>query len=81
MAWTSKFCRGGKPRFSLEEDEGYYAPDIWGVGGPQRSVDYAELVEVRGADLEGLRRLGLRLIVFPLSYLRGAIPRCAARRV
>jgi hypothetical protein len=47
--WQSKFCRGGKPRYSLEEflDDGitpnpYYVDDIYGVGGPQRSHDYTE---------------------------------------
>jgi hypothetical protein len=40
--WQSKFCRGGKPRYSLEEGEAYYVDDIYGVGGPQRSHDYTE---------------------------------------
>jgi hypothetical protein len=79
VAWTSKFAKGGKPRYSIttcddpdtEEIEGpdengdcritchgegdnevcepdypyddpYYADDIWGVSGPQRSVDYTD---------------------------------------
>jgi len=47
-AWTSKFCNGGKPAYaiSLEDeytyDDPYYTEDIWGVGGPQRSVDYTD---------------------------------------
>lgn len=49
VAWTSKFCNSGKPAYaiSLEDeylyDDPFYTEDIWGVGGPQRSVDYAEL--------------------------------------
>ena len=79
VAWTSKFCNGGKPAYAIttcddpdtEEIEGpdengdcritchgdgdnevcepdypyddeYYAEDIWGIGGPQRSVDYTD---------------------------------------
>ncbi|MEW6286163.1 MAG: choice-of-anchor O protein [Chloroflexota bacterium] len=48
VAWTSKFCNSGKPAYtiSLEDDyiydDPYYQEDIWGVGGPQRSVDYTE---------------------------------------
>jgi hypothetical protein len=61
VAWTSKFCKGGRPTYAIkldveddpltEEDESadnypyddpYYEEDIWGVSGPQRSVDYAE---------------------------------------
>ena len=47
MAWTSKFAKGGKPAYSIDIeddytfDDPYYTDDIWGVGGPQRSVDYA----------------------------------------
>jgi len=47
VAWTSKFARGGKPAYSIDPldeytyDDAYYTDDIWGVGGPQRSVDYA----------------------------------------
>lgn len=47
VAWTSKFARGGKPAYSIDiEDEylfddPYHTEDIWGVGGPQRSIDYA----------------------------------------
>jgi len=79
VAWTSKFCNGGRPAYAIstcddpdtEEIEGpdengdcritchgdgenevcepdypyddpYYTEDIWGVGGPQRSVDYTD---------------------------------------
>ena len=47
--WQSKFCRGGRPTYSLDEflDDSvtpnpYYEDDIYGVGGPQRSHDYTE---------------------------------------
>ncbi len=47
--WQSKFCRGGRPLYSREPvlEDGvtpnpYYADDVWGVGGPQRSHDYTE---------------------------------------
>jgi hypothetical protein len=48
VAWTSKFARGGKPAYAIDDndeytfDDPYYTDDIWGVGGPQRSVDYVE---------------------------------------
>ncbi|MDL1975159.1 MAG: choice-of-anchor O protein [Deltaproteobacteria bacterium] len=80
VAWTSKFAKGGKPRYSITTcddpttpeietadpetglcritchgegdnevcepdypyDDPYYADDIWGVSGPQRSVDYTD---------------------------------------
>jgi hypothetical protein len=53
IAWTSKFSRGGKPRYAIEtlatdpedtyaNDDAYYTEDIWGVAGPQRSVDYTD---------------------------------------
>ena len=62
VAWTSKFCKGGRPAYAIKledtpddpltlEDEyeadypydnPYYEEDIWGVSGPQRSVDYTE---------------------------------------
>lgn len=41
-AWQSKFCRGGQPRYSLDEEDPYFVDDIFGVGGPQRSHDYTE---------------------------------------
>ncbi len=49
VAWTSKYCKGGKPAYAIDTedeyiyDDPYYTEDIWGVAGPQRSVDYAEL--------------------------------------
>ena len=49
VAWTSKFCNSGQPAYAIDPeddyvyDDPYYTEDIWGVGGPQRSVDYAEL--------------------------------------
>jgi len=80
VAWTTKFAKGGKPRYSITmcddpdtpevetpetgcqeicrpasnlgddpycepdypHDDPYYADDIWGVSGPQRSVDYTD---------------------------------------
>ncbi|MGD9099030.1 MAG: choice-of-anchor O protein, partial [Anaerolineae bacterium] len=48
VAWTSKFCRGGKPAYAIDTeddyiyDDPYWVDDIWGVAGPQRSVDYTE---------------------------------------
>jgi hypothetical protein len=48
VAWTSKFAKGGKPRYAIDPeddytfDDSYYNEDIWGVGGPQRSHDYTE---------------------------------------
>jgi hypothetical protein len=77
VAWTSKFAKGGKPRYSINVCEDpdvdsngdgtpdtctfcetvdgvetckndytynnpYYTDDIWGVSGPQRSVDYTD---------------------------------------
>ena len=48
VSWTSKYCIGGKPRYSIDTqddypfDDAYHQDDIWGVGGPQRSHDYAE---------------------------------------
>lgn len=47
-AWSSKFCKGGKPGYAIDleddytYDDPYYVEDIWGVGGPQRSHDYTE---------------------------------------
>ena len=49
VAWTSKYARGGRPRYAIKTveegddyifDDPYWVDDIWGVGGPQRSVDY-----------------------------------------
>ncbi len=62
VAWTSKYCKGGRPTYAIKledtpddpdtpeneyeadypYDNPYYEEDIWGVSGPQRSVDYAE---------------------------------------
>jgi hypothetical protein len=48
VAWTSKYCNGGKPAYAIDleddytYDDPYYTEDIWGVGGPQRSHDYTE---------------------------------------
>lgn len=48
VAWTSHFCRGGKPLYSRDATlaDGtsypYYEDDIWGVGGSQRSHEYTE---------------------------------------
>lgn len=48
VAWSSKFCKGGKPGYAIDleddyaYDDPYYVEDIWGVGGPQRSHDYTE---------------------------------------
>ena len=79
VAWTSKFCKGGKPAYAITTcddpatevietpdadglcritcqgsgenevcepdypyDDPFFKEDFWGVGGPQRSVDYAE---------------------------------------
>ncbi len=52
VAWTSKYCKGGRPAYSIDidpqtdeyiYDNEYYTEDIWGVAGPQRSVDYTEM--------------------------------------
>ncbi len=46
VAWSSKYCRGGKPGYAIDPeddytfDDPYYQEDIWGVSGPQRSHDY-----------------------------------------
>jgi hypothetical protein len=48
VAWSSKYARGGKPRYSIDTedeytfDDEYAEDDIWGVAGPQRSHDYTE---------------------------------------
>jgi hypothetical protein len=42
VAWTSKYARGGRPTYAIEEGEEGYTEDIWGVGGPQRSRYYLE---------------------------------------
>lgn len=43
VIWTSRYARSGQPRYSLPKGHDYYEEDIWGVSGPQRSTDYAEL--------------------------------------
>jgi hypothetical protein len=57
VAWTSKYCKGGRPTYAIKiddpetldideseylYDDPYYEEDIWGVAGPQRSVDYTD---------------------------------------
>lgn len=48
VAWSSKFCNGGKPRYAIDpedeytDDDPYYVDDIFGIAGPQRSHDYTE---------------------------------------
>lgn len=58
ISWTSKFAKGGKPRYAItvddplttDTDEGdgytyddpYVVDDIWGVSGPHLSVDYTD---------------------------------------
>jgi hypothetical protein len=51
VAWTSKYCAQGSPRYSVKDDldadgdgdseEALY-PDLFGVAGNQRSIDYTE---------------------------------------
>ncbi|MDW7669356.1 MAG: choice-of-anchor O protein, partial [Bacillota bacterium] len=54
VAWTSTFARTGKPTYAIKTedeesedyypyDDPYYEEDIWGVSGPQRSLDYTDL--------------------------------------
>jgi len=48
VAWSSKFCKGGRPAYAIDleddyiYDDPYYTDDIFGVAGPQRSHDYTE---------------------------------------
>jgi hypothetical protein len=51
VAWTSKYCAQGSPRYSLKDEldrdgdgdtEELLYPDVFGVAGNQRSIDYAE---------------------------------------
>ena len=48
VAWSSKYARGGRPRYAIDTaddypyDDVYYTEDIWGVAGPQRAHDYTE---------------------------------------
>ena len=40
-AWVSRYCDGGKPAYTLLDEEGEYLyPDYYGVAGGQGSVDY-----------------------------------------
>lgn len=52
-AWLSRYCDGGEPSYTLEEEEvlllqgqydlsDLYMTDIWGVTGSQKSVDYTK---------------------------------------
>ncbi|MCP4543967.1 MAG: hypothetical protein GY832_43185 [Chloroflexi bacterium] len=41
VGWISKYCDGGSPTYTWEdEEENKLYPDIWGVAGSQRSVDF-----------------------------------------
>lgn len=42
VAWTSKFASSGSPKYSKNSDAADYEEDIWGVGGPQNSIDYTD---------------------------------------
>jgi hypothetical protein len=48
VTWSSKYARGGKPRYAIDTgddypyDDNYYTEDIWGVAGSQQSVDYTD---------------------------------------
>ena len=48
VAWSSKYARGGRPRYAIDPeddytfDDAYAVDDYWGVAGPQRYHDYAE---------------------------------------
>ena len=52
VAWTSKYAKGGRPRYSIDKtddyvyDDPYWVDDIWGVGGQQLSVDYLEVYSI-----------------------------------
>ena len=54
VAWTSKFAKGGRPRYSIDKtddyvyDDPFWVDDIWGVGGQQLSVDYLEVYDIPG---------------------------------
>jgi len=55
ISWSSTYARTGKPTYAIKvgddpESEGYYTyddpyyeEDVWGVSGPQRSLDYTDL--------------------------------------
>jgi hypothetical protein len=46
VGWISKYCDGGSPAYTWDEDgdssteDDLLYPDLWGVAGSQRSVDY-----------------------------------------
>lgn len=41
VGWISKYCDGGSPAYTWQDEEGNdLYPDIWGVSGSQRSVNY-----------------------------------------
>ena len=41
VGWISKYCDGGSPAYTWTDEEGNDVyPDIWGVAGSQRSVNY-----------------------------------------
>ena len=41
VGWISKYCDGGSPAYTWVDEEGNdLYPDIWGVAGSQRSVNY-----------------------------------------
>ena len=48
VVWSSKYAKGGKPRYAIKTDDDYayddpyYTDDIWGVSGSQGSHDYTE---------------------------------------
>jgi len=54
VAWTSKYAKGGRPRYAIDKTDGYayddpyWVDDIWGVGGQQQSVDYLEVYDLAG---------------------------------
>lgn len=42
-AWISKYCAGGTPAYAmLDEENNPVYPDLFGVAGAQKSVDYTE---------------------------------------
>jgi len=44
VGWISKYCDGGSPAYSLKDDDDVSLyPDIWGVAGSQRSIDFTGL--------------------------------------
>lgn len=42
-AWVSRYCDGGRPAYTMVDDEGEpLYPDLFGVAGTQDSVDYTQ---------------------------------------